>query len=76
VQLDTKGGKPVQITVNGRLYEVEPGTTLLGYLESRAIDVRKVAVALNEEIVPRKSLSEVCLKDGDVVEVIKVVAGG
>ena len=51
--------------------------TLLGYLESRAIDVRKVAVGVsNEEIVPRKSLSEVCLKDGDVVEVIKVVAGG
>jgi len=66
----------VRVTVNGRPHEVEPGTTLLEFLQSRAIDVRGVAVARNEEIVPRASLGEVRLDDGDVLEVIRVVAGG
>lgn len=66
----------MRVTVNGRPYEIQPETTLLQFLQSRAIDVRSVAVARNEEIVPRKSLAEVRLDDGDVLEIIKVVAGG
>lgn len=71
-----KEGRSMRVTVNGRPYDVEPGTTLLEFLQSRAIDVRTVAVARNEEIVPRKELERVRLDHGDVLEIIKVVAGG
>lgn len=66
----------MRVTANGRLYDVEPGTTLLEFLRSRAVDERSVAVARNEEIVHRAKLGEVRLADGDVLEIIKVVAGG
>lgn len=66
----------MRVTVNGRPFEVEPGTTLLEFLQARAIDVRGIAVARNDEIVPRTHLAEVRLADGDVLEIIKVVAGG
>lgn len=70
------GGLSMRVVVNGRPCEVEPETTILEFLESRSIDVRSVAVARNEEIVPRRSFAAVRLCDGDVLEVIKVVAGG
>ncbi len=66
----------MRVSVNGTPHEVAPGTTILQFLQERGVDVRAVAVAHNEAIVHRSSLGEVQLADGDVLEIIKVVAGG
>jgi thiazole synthase len=46
---------------------------MLGQL---GLDPRKVAVERNLEIVPRSSLSEVCVEDGDAFEIVHFVGGG
>ncbi|HLT59161.1 MAG: sulfur carrier protein ThiS [Limnochordales bacterium] len=66
----------MRVTVNGEPQDIEPGTTIRAFLEARDIDIRRVAVALNDHIVPRERLGDTRLADGDVLEIIRVVAGG
>lgn len=40
------------------------------------ISGQRVAVELNEEIVPKAKYGETVLKDGDKVEVVRFVGGG
>jgi sulfur carrier protein len=46
---------------------------LLGLLE---LDTRKVAVELNEEIVPRSRYTETWLAGGDSLEIVHFIGGG
>ena len=45
-------------------------------LNEIGIDPAKVAVERNLEIVPRSSLAEVCVEDGDDYEIVHFVGGG
>lgn len=50
--------------------------TVAGLLASLARDPRKVAVEVNEEVVPRELHATTALKDGDRVEIVTLVGGG
>lgn len=62
--------------VNGRVLQVAPGQTLLEFLNSQGFDVKRVAVELNGEIVPRTSFPSMGLGDADTLEVVQFVGGG
>ncbi|MEJ5339052.1 MAG: sulfur carrier protein ThiS [Aquificaceae bacterium] len=68
----------MKLLVNGKELEVKENITLLALLESSGIQVRPVglAVAVNEEIVPKSKYGECILKDGDRVEIVNIVGGG
>ncbi len=68
----------MRIIVNGKLLEVEEDISLLALLEKNRIEVRPVglAVAVNEEIVPKSKYAEYKLKEGDRVEIVNIVGGG
>ena len=54
-----------------------PGSiSIAEMLGELGLDPRKVAVERNLEIVPRSSLSEVCVEDGDAFEIVHFVGGG
>ena len=40
------------------------------------LDPRKVAVERNLDIVPRSTLSQLCVEDGDTYEIVHFVGGG
>lgn len=63
------------LKVNGKPVDAA-GVSIAEYLARENFDVRKVAVELNEEIVPKKNFADVILQDGDVVEVISFMGGG
>ena len=63
------------LKINGKLIEAA-GITIEEYLNKKNFDVRKVAVEVNEEIVPKNKFAEVILRDGDVVEIISFMGGG
>lgn len=44
--------------------------------EGVAIEMRGLAVALNEAVVPRRVWEETAVKPGDRVEVVKMFSGG
>lgn len=68
----------MKLLVNGKLIEEEEGITLLSLLKKSGIEIRPVglAVAVNEEIVPKSKYGEYKLKEGDRVEIVNIVGGG
>ena len=68
----------MKLLVNGKEVQVEDGITILDLLERSGIQIRPVglAVAVNEEIVPKSKYAEYRLKEGDRVEIVNIVGGG
>ncbi len=65
----------LNLTVNGEPRRVEPGS-IAALVRSLDLDPAKVAVERNGEIVPRSTLGDVALADGDVLEIVHFVGGG
>jgi thiamine biosynthesis protein ThiS len=55
---------------------VVEAATILALVEELGLDVRKVAVERNLEIVPRSLHAMTALADGDRVELVQFVGGG
>ncbi|HBR17758.1 MAG: thiamine biosynthesis protein ThiS [Deltaproteobacteria bacterium RIFCSPLOWO2_12_FULL_43_16] len=66
----------VKIMLNGKGREVAGDTTVLGLLNELDIKPQGIAVELNLEIVSKSKFAETVLKDGDKVEIVRMVAGG
>ena len=65
----------IQITLNGEARQVREGS-IADLVASLGLDVKKVAVERNREIVPRSTLAEVALAEGDALEIVHFVGGG
>ena len=64
------------ITVNGKQIQLASEMSVADYLEQNNYQIKRIAVELNEEILPKYSYSETMLKDGDRLEVVTFVGGG
>ena len=66
----------LQIRVNGEQRAVAEGRTISEMLGEMGLNPRKVAVERNREVVPRSSLGQVRVEDGDAYEIVHFVGGG
>ena len=66
----------MKVTINGETRELAAESTLLSLLESLDMTRGRVAVEINQEIIPRSQHSEHLLHDGDKIEIIHAVGGG
>lgn len=64
------------ITVNGKELENIASKTVAEYLAESGYDVKRIAVEINGDIVPKSSYETTILQDGDSVEVVSFVGGG
>lgn len=64
------------VKVNGEHRTVPGGITLVEMLGELGLDPHRVAVERNLAIVPRSTLGEVCVEDGDDYEIVHFVGGG
>lgn len=64
------------VTVNGEQRQLPAGLTIAAMLRELGIALARVAVERNREIVPRSSLNEVEIEDGDEFEIVHFVGGG
>ena len=64
------------IIVNGKEINLTEDTTVAEYLEQNQYQVKRIAVELNGDILPKYSYSDTMLKDGDRLEVVRFVGGG
>ena len=62
--------------INGREVELASETPLLDYLARLGLDPRAVAVEHNGEILQRHEYERATLRDGDVLEIVRMVGGG
>lgn len=65
----------MRIQVNGEIREVR-AATVLALVEELGLDVRKVAVERNLEIVPKSLHGTTPVAEGDRFEVVQFVGGG
>ncbi|HSH42359.1 MAG TPA: sulfur carrier protein ThiS [Arenicellales bacterium] len=65
-----------EILVNGEKRQVPAGHTLAELVRELDLEGRRVAVEVNEEIVPRSRYAEHVLNSGDRVEVVAAIGGG
>ena len=66
----------MRVRVNGEDRELEEGVSVAALLDSMALEVNGIAVALNMEIVRRGEYGDTQLSDGDEVEIVRAVGGG
>ena len=64
------------IRVNGEHRRVAKGLSIAEMLNEMGVDPLRVAVERNLNVVPRGTLEEVQVEDGDDYEVVHFVGGG
>ncbi len=63
------------VKINGNKLDIA-GRTVAEYLSDNGFDVKRVAVELNGDILPKAQYDSTALQDGDSVEVVSFVGGG
>jgi sulfur carrier protein len=64
------------LLVNGEARSVPEGCTIAGLLRRLGLDPRRLAVAVNRDVVPRGRFAAHALRAGDRVEILEAVGGG
>lgn len=66
----------MMVTVNGEPRDLEPETTVAALVERLGRGRKGIAVAVNEEVVPRSAWDDTRINDGDRVEMLSAAQGG
>ena len=64
------------IRVNGEHRRVPGGVSVAEMVGGLGLDPLRVAVERNLQIVPRSSLGDICVEEGDDYEIVHFVGGG
>ncbi len=66
----------IDITINGEARSIRQPATVADLLAVLSLDIRKVAVERNLEIVPRSAYAATALAAGDTLEIVHFIGGG
>lgn len=64
------------VRVNGEVRRVSAGASIAEMLRELGLNPERIAVERNLEIVPRSTLGDVEVADGDAFEIVHFVGGG
>ena len=65
-----------EVVLNGKPEKIKEPVTLFDLFRKKSIPAGKIAAELNGIIIPSDKFHETILKDGDHLEVIRIVGGG
>lgn len=66
----------IKITLNGEDKFIAPKTSIKNLLEELELDIKKIAVENNYEIILPEEFEENILSEGDRVEIVHFIGGG
>ncbi len=66
----------MQISLNGDVVELDDGLHVDGLIEKLQLQGKRLAVEVNEELVPRSQFASHPLNGGDRVEIVGAIGGG
>ena len=66
----------MQIQLNGEAMELPEAITVAALVERLELTGKRLAVEVNEDIVPRSQHPQLTLNEGDRVEVVRAIGGG
>ena len=68
--------KKIKIKLNGKLKTINNNSTLFNIVQKNKIPLAKVAIELNQEIVDKKKIKNINLKNNDKIEIVHFIGGG
>ena len=68
--------KKIKIKVNGKSRSINKDISVLNLIKNLKIPLKKVAIELNQEIVDKKKLNKINLKNNDKIEIVHFIGGG
>ncbi len=68
--------KKIKISINGRSKIINDNLKLSNLIKILKIPIKKVAIELNREIVDKKKMERIFLKENDKIEVVHFIGGG
>jgi sulfur carrier protein len=66
----------MNITVNGKPREIDRELDLPALLQAFDVNPKLVAVAINGEVIPKDAYEAMRVRDGDALEIVRMVGGG
>ena len=66
----------IKIVVNGKHLTVKIKFSLKNLIEKLKTPINKVAIELNGEIIDKKKISKIFLKNKDKIEIVHFIGGG
>ena len=68
--------KKIKIKLNGKIKVVKENLELKKLLNDLKVPLKKVAIELNLEILDKKKLNNIKLKNKDIIEIVHFIGGG
>ena len=68
--------KKINIKLNGKKINIDDQINLNKILKNLNIPTNKVAIELNKEIVNKKKLSSIKIRNNDTIEIVHFIGGG
>lgn len=66
----------MEILLNGDPHALSDGETIAVLLESLGLVGKRLAVEVNEDVIPRSAHATTALSEGDRVEIVRAIGGG
>ena len=68
--------KKIKIKLNGKNKSIDHGSSLNELVNNLNIPIKKVAIEFNKEIIDKKSIKKIKLKNNDIIEIVHFIGGG
>ena len=68
--------KKIKIKVNGKKILINDKEKLSKILQDLKIPIKKVAIEINREIIIKKKLNSIKVKENDAIEIVHFIGGG
>ena len=66
----------MNVVVNGEIRRIDKSITLVGLIHQLELEGKRLAIEVNEEVVPRSEHAGYRLREGDKVEIVQAIGGG
>ena len=66
----------MEITLNGEKFTLETGSNIVNLIDKLDLDVDKLAIERNLEIVPKSKFAMTIIEEGDKLEIVLFFGGG
>ena len=66
----------MEILLNGATHSIKDGSSLNTLIEQLELKGKRLAVEINQEIIPKSEHDQYKIQQGDVIEIIHAIGGG
>ena len=68
--------KKIKIRLNGKVKSISKDYKMSDLVKNLKIPIKKVAIELNQEIIDKKKINKIYVKNNDKIEIVHFIGGG